>query len=260
MRSSYSRGSTVSKVGPGSFITFRPLNRQNSNSTAALRRILSGSTTQVIPKPPTRLNVLFHSALSIDQIRDFIRDKLFNVPDTQQRIDNFTPADAQLVVAQLYGFKDWDDLVQSSSEPASDPHSAPFVLSSKPPFYRIDWTNNSIEPRQPMSSQDWEKVCAVIEELGLTGVNSAGLIGDDDLQIISKLDQITSLNLDGAKRLTDKGLAHLARMPQLRELVLGGQITDRGLESLTHLRELRVFQMYWQANVTDHGIAESQIL
>ena len=51
-------------------------------------------------------------------------------------------------------------------------------------------------------------------------------------QIISQLDQITSLNLDGSKRLTDKGLRYLARMPQLRELILGGQITDRGLEAL----------------------------
>ena len=51
-------------------------------------------------------------------------------------------------------------------------------------------------------------------------------------QIISQLDQITSLNLDGSKRLTDKGLQYLARMPQLRELILGGQITDHGLEAL----------------------------
>jgi hypothetical protein len=144
---------------------------------------------------------------------------------------------------------------QSSSAPASDMHSAPFVLSSEPPFYRIDWTNNSIEPRQPMSSKDWEKVCAVIKELGLTRINSANLIGDDDLEIISQLDQITSLNLDGSRRLTDKGVQHLARMPQLRELVLGGQITDRSLEVLDHLRELRVFKMFWQANVTDQGIS-----
>jgi hypothetical protein len=57
-------------------------------------------------------------------------------------------SDAQLVVARLYGFKDWTEFVQSSNEPASDLHSAPFVLSSNPPFYRVDWTNNSIEPRQ----------------------------------------------------------------------------------------------------------------
>ncbi len=149
----------------------------------------------------------------------------------------------------------WDELVQSSNQSATDPHSAPFVLSSKPPFYRIDWTNNSIEPRQPMSSKDWENVCAVIRELGLTRINSGGLIGDDDLEIISQLDQITSLNLDGSKRLTDEGLRHLGRMPQLHELIMGGQITDRGLEALSGLRELRVFQMYWQGNITDEGLA-----
>ena len=199
-----------------------------------------------------RLNDLFHSTLNTEQIRDFIRDKLF---DTERPLNNFTLDDAQFVVARLYGFNDWDELVQSSNTSASDLHSAPFVLSSKPPFYRIDWANNSIEPRQPMSSKDWENVCAVIKELGLTSINSAGLIGDDDLEIVSQLDQITSLNLDGSKGLTDKGLGHLARMPQLRELILGGQITDRSLEVLDHLHELRTFKLFWQGNITDQGIS-----
>ncbi len=106
--------STVSKVGPGSFTTFRLLNLQNSNSTAGSQKILSLSTTQPMPEAATRLNDLFHSALNVEQIRDFIRDKLFNLPDTQRRINNFTLVDAQLVVARLYGFKDWDELVQSA--------------------------------------------------------------------------------------------------------------------------------------------------
>lgn len=76
------------------------------------------------------------------------------------------------------------------------------MLSTKRPFYRIDWTKNSMEPRQPMSKKDWEDVCAVIKELGLTAINSANLIGDDDLEIISQLNQVTSLNLDGSKRVT----------------------------------------------------------
>jgi hypothetical protein len=58
-----------------------------------------------------------------------------------------------------------------------------------------------------------------------------------------------------SKRVTDKDLARLARTPQLQELILDGQITDRGLEVLGQLRELRVFKMYWQGNVTDQGIA-----
>lgn len=121
--------------------------------------------------------------------------------------------------------------------------------------HRIDWTTNSIELRHKMSSRDWEEVSALIKESGLTAVSSAGFLGDDDLEIISTLGQITSLNLDGSKHLTDKGLGYLARMPQLRKLIMGGQITDRALDALAQLRELRVFQMYWQANVTDRGIA-----
>ena len=134
-------------------------------------------------------------------------------------------------------------------------HSNTFFLSSTPPFYRIDWTNKSIAPRQPMSTKDWNDVCAVIKELGLTTLNSTGFISDDDLRIISELDQITSLNLDGSKLLTDNGLRYLARMPQLRELTLAGQITDSGLEVLGQLRQLRVFKMYWHNDITDSGIA-----
>jgi hypothetical protein len=207
----------------------------------------------------THLNDLFHSSLNIEQIRDFIRDKLFNLPDAAQRTNNFTLPDAQLVVARLYGFQNWSELVQSSNAADQDLRSAPVVLSSRPPFYRIDWTNNSIEPRQPMSTRDWENVCDVIKELGLTAVNGANLIGDDDLAIISQLDQITSLNLDGSKRITDKGLKYLARMPQLRELTLSGQITDRGLESLQHLRELQGLRMYWQNGITDKGISNLRL-
>jgi hypothetical protein len=210
-----------------------------------------------------RLNDLFHSSLDIQQIRDFIRDKLFNLPDTAERISNFTVPDAQLVLAQLYGFRTWEEFVQSSNAPTDDPRSAPVMLSSRPPFYRIDWTTNSIEPRQPMSTKDWKDVCCVIKELGLTTVNSGNLIGDDDLRLISQLDQITSLNLGGSKRITDKGLQCLARMPQLRELNLseypGGRITDRGLEVLQQLRKLRIFEMCWQNGVTDKGVSNLKL-
>jgi len=54
-------------------------------------------------------------------------------------------------------------------------------------------------------------------------------------------------------------LQYLARMPQLRELRLnhypGGAVTDRGLEVLQHLRDLRVFEVCWQSGITDDGIA-----
>ncbi len=192
------------------------------------------------------------------QAKELLQQSRNGDPSAIDRLRKYKPnvsdpilADAQFVLAREQGFESWPKLVQHIHAV----HSAPFILSSKPPFYRIDWTNNSIEPRQPMSRKDWEDVCVVIKELGLTAINSGNLIGDDDLEIISQLDQITSFNLDGSKRLTDKGLRYLARMPQLRELTLAGQITDEGLEALDHLRELRVFRMFWQGNITDEGIA-----
>jgi hypothetical protein len=192
------------------------------------------------------------------QAKELLQQSRNGDPSAIDRLRKYKPnvsdpilADAQFVLAREHGFESWPKLVQHIHAV----HSAPFILSSKPPFYRIDWTNNSIEPRQPMSRKDWEDVCAIVKELGITAINSGNLLGDDDLEIISQLDQITSLNLDGSKRLTDKGLWYLGRMPQLRELILGGQITDKGLEALDYLRELRVFRMFWQGNITDEGIA-----
>jgi hypothetical protein len=48
-------------------------------------------------------------------------------------------------------------------------------------------------------------------------------------------------------------------MPQLRWLNLseypGGKLTDRGLDVLRHLPNLRVFEMTWQKGITDAGVA-----
>jgi len=207
-----------------------------------------------------RLNKLFHSSISAEQIRHFVRDRLMFLPGYEQHpFDVLTLADAQQLFASIYGFKDWPTFVRSSNEPPRDLLSAPIVLSSTPPFYRIDWKHKSIEPRQPMSNKDWEDLFAVVKEFGLTAVNAINQMADDDLEKLSQLDQVTSLDFSGAQFITDKGLEHLARMPQLRELRLsqypGGRVTDRGLEVLQSLRELRVFEICWQSGITDNGIS-----
>jgi len=207
-----------------------------------------------------RLNNLFHSSISAEQIRHFVRDRLMFLPDYEQHpFDVLTLADAQQLFATLYGFRDWSTFIRSSNEPPRDLRSAPIVLSSTPPFYRIDWTHKSIEPRQPMSNKDWEDLFAVVKEFGLTTVNAINQIADDDLEKLSQLDHVTSLDFSGSQFITDKGLQHLAHMPQLRELRLshypGGAVTDRGLEALQNLRELRVLALCWQSGITDNGIS-----
>ena len=63
---------------------------------------------------------------------------------------------------------------------------------------------------------------------------------DEDLEKLSRLDHITSLNLSGSQFITDKGLQHLARMPQLRvfEMCWQGGITDDGVANLRHCEQL----------------------
>ena len=53
-------------------------------------------------------------------------------------------------------------------------------------------------------------------------------------------------------------------MPQLEHLNLseypGGKLTDRGLEVLRHLPNLRDFEMTWQRGITDAGVANLRVL
>jgi hypothetical protein len=85
------------------------------------------------------------------------------------------------------------------------------------------------------------------------------LITDAVLARVATLDHVVGLSLGGSRELSDDGLLHLARMPQLQHLDLseypGGKLTDRGLAVLAHLPNLRNFQMTWQKGITDAGAA-----
>jgi hypothetical protein len=96
-----------------------------------------------------------------------------------------------------------------------------------------------------------------MKERNITGITSASMT-DAAMVRLSRLDFVTRVNFDGARQLTDDGLQHLARMPQLEELYLSGYyspITDRGLGALCHLKQLRKFKMCWPQQVTDAGMA-----
>ena len=103
-----------------------------------------------------------------------------------------------------------------------------------------------------------------MKERRVTALDANGLMTDAVLARVADLEHVTTLSLGGSRELTDDGLLHLARMPQLRHLVLseypGGKLTDRGLEVLRHLPNLRTFEMTWQRGVSDAGVAQSQIV
>ena len=163
-------------------------------------------------------------------------------------------ADAQYVLAREHGFESWPKLVHYVETTKSLLHG----MSSTPPFYRIDWSNNTISPGPMVSEEDWNTIIDVIKELRITGIAAQGWMTDKALEQISRIDHVTRLHFGGTGKITDAGLKHLEHMPQLQELELGeypgGRITDRGLEFLQHMKELRSFRMTWQRAITDEGI------
>jgi hypothetical protein len=120
-----------------------------------------------------------------------------------------------------------------------------------PPFYRIDRKENSITVNGPQSLTNWETVFALVKEHNLTQLK-ASEISDEAMSRLPQ--QLTALNSGG---ITDNGLLHLAKMPQLQKLDIGNWhsvITDRGLQVLKHLTNLRRFDMVWAQRISDAGL------
>ena len=157
-------------------------------------------------------------------------------------------SEAQMLIAQDAGFSSWNALKRALETGASP----------VPPFV-IDPQENAIGPRRTLSDREWDDLLAVARERQVASLHALGLMTDAVLARVADLDHVTSLTLAGSRSLTDEGLRHLARMPQLTCLNLseypGGNLTDRGLEVLRHLPNLRTFEMTWQRGITDAGVA-----
>jgi hypothetical protein len=127
------------------------------------------------------------------------------------------------------------------------------------PAFGIDASENTITPRRRLSDREWDEIIAIVKERRITTLAAGGLMSDAVMARVAGLDHVTSLSLGGSRELTDDGLLHLARMPQLQHLDLseypGGRLTDRGLGVLRHLPNLRTFEMTWQSGITDAGVA-----
>ena len=112
-----------------------------------------------------------------------------------------------------------------------------------------------IEPRQTLSSADWDTIIRLIADLNIEGLVVEGQMTDAMLERIALLEHLTYLRLPGSSHVTDEGIRHLARLQRLEHLDLTGTgVTDRGLHVLGALTRLRVFRCAHTA-VTDTGLA-----
>ena len=197
-----------------------------------------------------RLNEQYRRSFSFDDLWAEIwrrvyafRQRAFRVPN-----NHLQRAEAQTVIAQDAGFGSWEALTRAAAT------GAPPV-----PAYEIDTKENRITPRRHLTDKEWDDLIAVMKEHRIRALDAQGLMTDTVLARLAGLDHVTSLSLGGSRQLTDDGLRHLARMPQLRHLDLseypGGNLTDRGLEVLRHLPGLQTFEMTWQRGISDAGVA-----
>jgi hypothetical protein len=198
-----------------------------------------------------RLNRHYQRSFNPEDLRAEIWRRVYAFRQRSSRVPkNYLQlAEAQLILAQDAGFGSWTALMEAVATGAP-----PAVVA-----YGIDSIENRAAPRRRMTAAEWEELVGVLEERRIPALNANGLMTDSVLARVAGLDHITSLHLGGSRELTDEGLLHLARMPQLEHLVLseypGGKLTDRGLEVLRHLPNLRTFEMTWQAGISDAGVA-----
>jgi hypothetical protein len=201
-----------------------------------------------------RLNDLFHSALSVEQIQHFIRNRLFGRAGGTDMLAAFDIRAARVLVAGLYGFESWDALLDATAGAATT--GAP-GLSTAPPFHSIDETGGIVRIRQPMSSADWDMLIGIMRDRGLTGLEANNMMDDAALQKLAEVPGVRVLKLHGSDRLTDQGLRHLEKFVDLEEIELGGwksPMTDAGFAALGGLPRLRAVHSWWSRNLTDAGV------
>src|SRR5580658_3236119 len=110
------------------------------------------------------------------------------------RTPDLALADAQRMVAHSYGFESWAEFVESTTKPADDPGHAPVFTNSRPPFYKIDWKDNRLSARGPLSEQDWDTIFGVIKDHRITKLRAAGMI-DAAMKRLPQLDHVTHLHI-----------------------------------------------------------------
>ena len=201
-----------------------------------------------------RLNDLFHSAITIDQIQHFIQDRLCNRPGGSEMLAAFDIRAARFLVGGLFGFESWDDLLAATAGTRAE--TAP-GLSTTPPFHVVDEATGVVSIRQPMSSRDWDTLIGIIRDRGLPGLEAGNMMDDAALARLADVPDLRILKIHGSDRLTDHGLRHLQRFRNLEHIELGGwksPMTDAGFDALRGLPRLRAVHSWWSRNLTDAGV------
>jgi len=190
----------------------------------------------------------FGRSFTGEDLRSVVWGLLYKVRQASGSAEAFGLAEAKELISRTSGFPNWTALIEAAAAgtaPPGQPHA-------------IDPKTNRISLRRIPSPKDWDTIIGVMKERRIPTLEAA-VMTDEAMERIAQLDFVTGLSLGGARGLSDDGMQHVARMPQLEYLNLseypGGKLTDRGLEVLRHLPNLRKFEMTWQKGISDAGAA-----
>ena len=187
--------------------------------------------------------------VTVEDLRAMVWRLIYKVRQAKGASHAFSTAEARELIARTSGFNNWSTLKEAVAKGASSPI----------PPYEVDANKIRIRPRRHPTDKEWDAIIAIMKEQRITAVDAHGFMNDAVLSRIADLDHVTELDLGGSRQLTDEGLQSLAKMPQLQRINLseypGGKLTDRALEVLRHLPNLRMFEMTWQKGISDAGIA-----
>jgi hypothetical protein len=158
-----------------------------------------------------RVNAHYHRSFTFDDLWAEVWRRVYAFRQRSSKVpQNYLhPDEARLMLAQDTGFGSWDALAAAVS-----------TGGNRVPSFAIDTKDNKIAPRRTLSGDEWDDLIAVMKERRITALDAGGLMTDDVLARVATVDHVTTLSLGGSRSLTDDGLMHLARMPQLEHLDL----------------------------------------
>ena len=181
-------------------------------------------------------------------MRTYVQLDLGKRPANPDDDVEITLDDARHLIAKEHGFADWRELdsFTKSLKPEQRITSKPLRLVSR----------QGPDHWEPIAgSRNWDELMDLLAQHPAAGLSGEGQMTDDLLEDLSYHAQsLTALGLSGCREITDAGIRHLARMPSLQHLDLGGTaITDAGLQVLRHLPRLQTLSLGWN-NVTRAGV------
>lgn len=194
-----------------------------------------------------RLGHYYNRPLTRADVRAHVWGRVYEVRQRVSRGEErrLEIAEARELIAREAGFGNWTLFVEAGTAGRPAPGRE----------YELDRKENAIRPRRALTAGEWDVLLGVMKDQRIASLDANEQLTDAMLARVAELDHVTRLDLAGSRQITDEGLRHLAQMPQLTALNLSGCVlTDRALEVLRHLPNLRSFHMPWQRGITDAGV------